>query len=127
MVGHGHTFYTMKKLLFLLIFVVSCRAQTAHSNTLNWTASPSSGITGYNIYRSSTSGQYGTTPFASVSGTTLTFVDSSTKALDNFFYVVTAVCATCSPQESVFSNEVNAVTPGDARPSPPGTLTIIKK
>jgi streptogramin lyase len=77
---------------------------------ISWTASTSSGVTSYNVYRStSPSG-----PFTLVGNTTsTTFTDNSATGIcggTNFYYVVTAVGA--GHTESVFSNVSNAITVG---------------
>jgi hypothetical protein len=87
---------------------------TASQVSLTWTASTSSDVVSYNVYRSTTSGAYTSTPLASVgASTTPGFTDSTVSSGTTYFYVVTAVIA--SKVESVFSNEVSATTP----PAPP--------
>ena len=82
-------------------------AAVSHSATINWTAS-SSTVTGYNVYRGTTSGgPYSKVNSALVTGTTYT--DTSVQASQTYFYVVTSVDS--SNIESAFSNEVTAVIP----------------
>lgn len=82
---------------------------TAQSFTvaLSWTASTST-VSGYNVYRSTTSG----TGYAKVNTsllTTLTYTDSAVVNGTTYYYVATAVDA--SGNESVNSNEASAVIP----------------
>jgi Abnormal spindle-like microcephaly-assoc'd, ASPM-SPD-2-Hydin/Immunoglobulin domain/Immunoglobulin I-set domain len=79
----------------------------AHSATLSWTAS-SSTVVGYNVYRSTTSGSFGAPLNGSlVSG--VTYADTTVVSGTTYFYVTTAVDG--SGNESVVSNEVQAVIP----------------
>ena len=83
-------------------------ALQAHSATLSWTASTSSAVSGYKVYRGSVSGG----PYTLVNTslvTLLTFTDSAVQSGATYFYVTTAVDG--SGIESVFSNEVKAVIP----------------
>ena len=77
-----------------------------HSVKLNWQASNSSGVTGYNIYRSTTSGGYYAL-LGSVSN--LTYTDSTVQSGTTYYYVTTAVNS--AGQESTYSNQVQAVIP----------------
>jgi ASPM-SPD-2-Hydin domain-containing protein len=81
---------------------------TQHSVLLNWTASNSPNIDGYNIYRSGTSGG----PYAKLNSS----LNSSTSYTDNtvtngstYYYVTTAVNS--SSQESAYSNQAQAAIP----------------
>jgi hypothetical protein len=79
-----------------------------HSVTLNWIASVSGNISGYNIYRSTTpGGPYGKLNSTLVAGTT--FLDSAVVAGQTYYYVATAV--DISNNESGFSTEAQAVVP----------------
>jgi hypothetical protein len=79
----------------------------AHSVTLNWTASTSSNITGYKVYRSTTSG--GPYSLLSSLGNTTTNTDNSVSSGQTYYYVVTAVNS--SNTESPYSNQATAVVP----------------
>ncbi len=79
---------------------------TAHSVQLNWQASTSSGVTGYDVYRSTTSGGYYSL-LASLTG--LTFTDKAVQAGLTYYYVVTAINS--SGLQSTYSNPVQAVIP----------------
>ena len=75
---------------------------------LSWTQSPSNGVTGYNLYRGTTSGgPY--TLVTSVNAATFGFQDNTTTAGNTYFYVVTA--AASGGVESVHSNEASIVVP----------------
>ncbi len=83
-------------------------AATAHSTTLNWTASTSTGVVGYYAYRGTqTGGPYTKINSTAVAGTTYT--DSNVTAGATYFYVVTAVDSTGT--ESAQSSEVSATIP----------------
>ena len=80
-----------------------------HSVTLNWTASSSAGVTGYNVYRSTTSGSGFTKVTSSaVSGTN--FTDTTVAPGVTYYYVATAVDG--SGNESGFSSQIMAAVPG---------------
>jgi fibronectin type 3 domain-containing protein len=81
---------------------------TSHSVALSWTPSVTTGVNGYNIYRATTSGGYGTIPLnpSPVSGSTYT--DTTVVSGQTYFYVAAAVDAGV---ESTDSNEVQAVIP----------------
>jgi len=74
---------------------------------LSWTASTST-VSGYNIYRSTTSGG----SYAKVNGSlvsSLSYNDSTVQSGTTYYYVATAVDA--SGDESVDSNQATAVIP----------------
>ena len=78
-----------------------------HLAILSWTASTSV-VTGYNIYRGTTSGgSY--SRLNSSPNTSTTFTDSSVNSGQTYYYVTTSVNS--SNVESVFSNQVTAVIP----------------
>jgi len=82
--------------------------QSPHSVALNWGASPTTTVTGYNVYRSTVSGNL----FARVNGALvagLAYTDSSVQSGTTYYYVATAVDG--SGNESVFSNQVSAAIP----------------
>jgi HYDIN/CFA65/VesB family protein/ASPM-SPD-2-Hydin domain-containing protein len=80
----------------------------SHIVLLSWTASTSTDVSGYNIYRATASGGYGAAPLNStpVSGTTYT--DSSVSGSQTYFYVVRAVASGVASSDS---NEVTASIP----------------
>ena len=76
--------------------------------TLNWTASTSSNVTGYNVYRATRSGgPYTKLTSAPVAGTSYT--DVTVQGGQTYYYVTTAVDS--GNNESVYSNQVTAVVP----------------
>lgn len=79
-----------------------------HTVTLNWTASTSSNISGYNVYRSTTTGG----PYAKVNSSLVsatTYTDSYRTPGQTYYYVATAV--DINNNESVFSNQAQAAVP----------------
>jgi hypothetical protein len=89
---------------------VSLSGTGSHDVILSWTASPTSAITGYNVYRGTTSGEESSTPLDStlISGTTYT--DESVTAGVTYYYLVTAVASNGTTQ-SAASNEISATVP----------------
>jgi hypothetical protein len=77
------------------------------SANLTWSASTSSGVVGYNVYRSTVAGGPYTQIASSVSGTT--FSDSTVQPGTVYYYTVTAV--TASGVKSAYSNQVVATIP----------------
>lgn len=78
-----------------------------HTVVLNWTASASS-VTGYNVYRSQTSGG----PYVRINPTPVTqtsYSDSTVQANQTYYYVTTAVDT--QGVESAYSNQVTASVP----------------
>lgn len=85
-----------------------CVTGTAHTVTLNWTASVSAGVTGYRVYRSSVNGgPYTEITTAPITGTS--FVDDVVQGGLTYYYVVTAVDA--SGLASPNSNQAVAAVP----------------
>jgi hypothetical protein len=81
---------------------------TPHTVALSWTASSTSTVSGYNVYRSTTSGS----GYSKVNGTLVAGVNYTDSAVQNgttYYYVTTAVDAGGS--ESGYSNEASAVIP----------------
>lgn len=78
-----------------------------HTVTLSWTDS-SSGVSGYNVYRGSTSGG----PYTRVNSNLISatsFSDNNVQAGQTYFYVTTAV--NTSNAESVYSNQAQVLVP----------------
>ena len=65
------------------------RVARPHSVSLSWTASTSSNVKGYNVYRGTTSGDYTVINSSIVAGTTYT--DGTVEAGKTYFYVARAV------------------------------------
>jgi hypothetical protein len=82
----------------------------AHDVILTWTASTTSGVAGYNVYRGTTSGAECASPLnpTPIAGTT--FTDSNVLAGQAYYYVVTAVNSDGS-KESPNSSEASATVP----------------
>jgi len=81
---------------------------SAHDVTLNWSASISSGVAGYNVYRGSVSGG----PYARMNSSAVTITsynDNAVQPGQTYFYVVTSI--SLNNVESSFSNEVMAPIP----------------
>lgn len=81
---------------------------TIHTVTLNWTASTSSDITGYNVYRAVLDGG----PYTKINAfpvATTSFTDPAAQAGATYFYVTTAIDS--NNNESAYSNQAQAVIP----------------
>jgi hypothetical protein len=83
-------------------------SSTSHSVTLNWTASSSTGVVGYYVYRSTTSGasysRLNSSPSAAIK-----YTDGTVSSGTTYYYVVTAVNS--SGTESAKSGQVTAIVP----------------
>ena len=84
------------------------QAASSHSVALSWTPSTTTGVTGYNIYRATTSGGFGTTPLNSSPVLGPTYTDTTVLSGQTYLYVATAVDA---GSQSIDSNEVSTVIP----------------
>jgi len=83
-------------------------APVSHSVSLTWTASASSNVMGYNVYRSTSSGgQYAKLSSSPVS--VVSFVDNNVVAGQTYYYVATAVDS--SNNESGYSTQIPATIP----------------
>jgi hypothetical protein len=87
---------------------IATSAASSHSVMLNWTASPSPGVTGYNVYRSTVSGSgYAKINSSVVSG--LTYTDATVVNGVTYYYVTTSLNA--SGDESSYSEQVQMIVP----------------
>jgi hypothetical protein len=87
---------------------ITIAAASAHSVMLKWTASPSPGVTGYKVYRSTVSGSgYSKINSSVVSG--LTYTDATVVNGVTYYYVTTSVDS--SGEESSFSEQVKMIVP----------------
>lgn len=86
----------------------TCMVGNAHTVTLNWTASTSPNIAGYNVYRSTISGSQYTKINSSLAATT-SYSDATVQAGLTYYYVTTAVDT--GGNESTYSNQATAVIP----------------
>src|SRR6185437_1608818 len=84
------------------------QAPTSHTVALSWNPTSSGGVAGYNVFRASTSGGYGTNPLNPVPVSVPAYEDSSVTGGQTYFYIVTTVGAGVS---SAASNEVAASIP----------------
>jgi len=83
-------------------------ATVAHAVDLTWSASTTSTVVGYKVYRGSQSGgPYALLTTSAVSGSTYT--DNSVQSGQTYYYAVSAVDA--SGAESALSNEATAAIP----------------
>lgn len=107
---------------------------TAHSATLSWTASVTSGVT-YNVYRStSVSGPFTVVSTPTVPGSAVSFTDSAVTPGASYIYQVTSVCGATCPAgiagESVPSNQITVIIPNPQPPAAPtnlhlGSVTVV--
>lgn len=77
-----------------------------HTVSLNWKASTSSNVVGYNVYRGSNTGSYG---LLNSMNSTTSYTDSTVQNGQTYFYVVTAVDS--AGGESPYSNVAEAIVP----------------
>lgn len=87
----------------------TCIVYNNHGVTLNWTASTSLNIAGYNVYRGTTSGGPYTklTTTAPVNATS--YSDTAVQAGQTYYYVATTVDT--SGNESAYSSQASATIP----------------
>lgn len=81
-----------------------------HDVILSWTASPTAGIAGYNIYRGTAPGGESSTPLNSAPVVGTTYADANVQPGGKYYYVVTAVNSN-GTQQSSDSNETSATVP----------------
>ena len=88
--------------------LVGIGGQSSHMVDLSWDASTSQDVSGYNIYRSTTSGG----PYAKINSVldpNTVYTDAGVSDGATYYYVTTAVDT--SGRESVYSNETQAIIP----------------
>ena len=89
-------------------FAIAIAAGADHSVMLKWTASPSPGVTGYNVYRSTVSGSaYSKVNSSPVGG--LSYTDATVVNGQTYYYVTTSVNA--AGDESSYSTQVKMIIP----------------
>ena len=81
-----------------------------HDVVLNWTASPTTGIAGYNVYRGTSPGGESTTPLNPTPVSEVTYTDAGVTPGTKYYYIVTAV-ASNGQSQSAASNEASATVP----------------
>ncbi len=89
---------------------VSLSGTGSHDVILSWTASTTSGVTGYNVYRGTTSGGESSTALNSAPTSGTTYTDANLTAGVEYYYRVTSVISTGATQSSA-SNEASATVP----------------
>ncbi len=77
---------------------------------LTWTASMSSGVSGYNVYRGTTLGGESSTPLNSLPVNATTYTDVNVTAGDEYYYIITAVGSNDAAQSSG-STQISATVP----------------
>ena len=99
---------------------VVATATSSSQVSLGWSASSDDvGVTNYRIYRS----DKGTTPLATVSGTTLNYVDSTVTASNTYTYQVSAVDSAGNASAKASSNSVSTPSSSDnTAPSAPSNV-----
>jgi fibronectin type 3 domain-containing protein len=111
----------MKKVILacavIVLLSLGLHGATSHSVDLNWLASATPTVTGYHIYRSTTSGG----PYSQINTGSVAcclFTDTLVSSGATYYYVVRSFDGT---EESANSNEARAVIP--QAPQPPTGLT----
>jgi hypothetical protein len=87
----------------------ACVSYNTHGVTLNWGASTSQNVAGYNVYRGSTTGGPYTKLNTTGLITVLTYTDSAVLAGQTYYYVATAV--DINNNESGYSAQTAATIP----------------
>ncbi|HTU32308.1 MAG TPA: putative Ig domain-containing protein [Candidatus Acidoferrum sp.] len=89
-------------------FTLTVTQGTAYSVSLTWVTSPSSGVAGYNVYRTTVSGS-DYVRINSTVVTSLSYVDGTVQDGTTYYYVITAVDA--SGNESAYSPQCSMAIP----------------
>ena len=121
--------------MILLAMVGGSASAQTHSAQFSWTASVSSGVTGYNIYRApctgtvsgatcSAAGTFIKLTASPVSGTSFTDSSAALVAGSKWDAYATSVCPTCNPGESAPSNHQAFAVPLDGQPQPPQNFLL---
>jgi hypothetical protein len=87
----------------------ACVVSVTHSASLSWTASTSTNVVGYNIYRGTTNGSGPYTKVNPSPVASTTFTDSTVQGGVTYYYVATAIDS--NNNESGYSNQTQAVIP----------------
>lgn len=82
--------------------------------TLTWTASSSRGVGGYRVYRENANGTWPTTPLATVSASTTSYVDGGLTNGTTYTYRATTIDTASPPHESAPSNTASATASAPA-------------
>jgi opacity protein-like surface antigen len=102
----------MKALILASAFLLlsSVASAQAHQAVLSWAASPSTGVTGYHIYRANglcTNGMSLTTFTLLGSTAGLTYIDATVKAGSSYCYALTATTATGESRFNLLGIQLN--------------------
>jgi len=82
----------------------ACVTSAGHNALVNWTASTSSNVTGYKVYRSTTTG--GPYTFLASAGSATSCTDTNVQPGTTYFYVITALDS--ANNESIYSSQAQA-------------------
>lgn len=113
----------MKRIFAFLLLAVATMAQSApvHRVVLSWPASPSAGVTGYNVKRAVGACSATSTFAILATPTVLTYTDLAVTEGAIYCYAVTAVTAKGeSPNAGTFQATIPVYVASDI-PAPPGT------
>src|SRR5579864_4404001 len=93
------------KVLLILTTIIALGgilyAQLSRPVDISWTASTTTGVTGYNVYRAGSSGVFSIINTAPI--TTTNYVDTSAQIGKTYSYTVTALSTPCTPTTPVTS------------------------
>jgi Fibronectin type III domain len=89
---------------------------------LSWTASSSKNVGGYDVYRQNADGTWPTTPIATTSASSTTYVDTGLTNGTTYAYRVTGLDTSTPPNQSAPSNTASA-TPTAPTSGPCGSAT----
>ncbi len=108
---------------------IACGA-SPHCAVLSWVEATGSAVTGFNVYRGTvSSGPY--VNVGSITSPTITSFTDLSKVGNvlvegaKYFWVVTALCPTCSTVESGNSNEASGTVPFQAPQTPSGLVVSV--
>jgi hypothetical protein len=120
----------MKRALLLFAVTFALAAQTTRIVTLSWTASTTSGVTGYNVWRSTAvfTSIAGMTPLNSSPVAATAYQDTTAVIGSTYTYGVTAVAAACTPATPVGTacgSSALSPTVTTAIPAQPGATSAL--
>lgn len=91
----------MKPLLCSLLMFSGLAVGQSRNVVLSWTASPSTGVIGYNVFRSTSPSGPFTIPLNAAPQAALSFIDATAVIGQTYTYAVTAVGTPCTPTTPV--------------------------
>lgn len=112
----------MKRFLHISLFLALCIIPASAQSRpvlLTWGASTSTGVVGYNVFRSTSPAGPFTTPLNTTPVTNLTFTDPTAVIGNTYTYAVTAVGVACTPTTPVGTACGPAPQSQPPRPSQP--------